>query len=109
MTNETKTKTMTVQDAAKKAGIPYCACGAPAIATSPTWAIGRTADGEPCSVGPRTMEPVCYGMGLRRYEARDYLEHVLRLAEARGDREASAIIRARIERAPIPTSVEGEM
>lgn len=83
-----------------------CECGAPAIETERRWQVRLDDDGDPETYGRGQDIPVCYGMGPRRFDAADYGEHVLRLAEAQGsDPETIAIIRAKIARAPIATSL----
>jgi hypothetical protein len=79
-----------------------CQCGAVAIETAQTWAINRNRTG---SVGPARDEAVCYGMGPDRMDARDYAEHVLRLAQSEGRDEATlAIVGRKVSAAKLATS-----
>lgn len=87
------------------ASLELCLCGAESIDSETTWTIGKDDDGDPASVGQAHETPVCYGMGPQRYDARDYLAHVLRLAiNERRPTTLIAKIQAKLDSAQITTS-----
>lgn len=86
-----------------------CECGAPAIDTERRWNVRADADGDPESCGDGRDYPVCYGMGRKRYDARDYCEHVLRLAVAAGDPDTIAVIERKRDARTLATSPREEV